>query len=77
LQAETILPLSLILLESISSNRKDKGFGSWDKDSYTGSWLALLSCTCVLPSKLILLELTFSVVPGPLLLTLVTLKYLR
>jgi hypothetical protein len=28
----------------------------------------LISCACVLPSKLILLELNFSLVPGPLLL---------
>jgi hypothetical protein len=37
----------------------------------------LISCACVLPSKLILLELTFSIVPGPLLLLAsVALKYL-
>jgi hypothetical protein len=28
----------------------------------------LISCACVLPSRLILLDLTFSLVPGPLLL---------
>jgi hypothetical protein len=37
----------------------------------------MISCACVLPSKLILLELTFSLVPGPLLLlTSVALKCL-
>jgi hypothetical protein len=28
----------------------------------------LISCVCVLPSRLILFDLTFSLVPGPLLL---------
>jgi hypothetical protein len=29
---------------------------------------SLISCACVLPSRLILFDLTFSLVPGPLLL---------
>jgi hypothetical protein len=37
----------------------------------------LISCACVLPSKLILFDLTFSLVSGPLLLLAsVALKYL-
>jgi hypothetical protein len=48
-QAETILPLALILL------KREYMQYSWDKDSYTGSLFALLSCTFVLHSKLILL----------------------
>jgi hypothetical protein len=38
---------------------------------------SLISCACVLPSRLILFDLTFSLVPGPLLLLAsVALKYL-
>jgi hypothetical protein len=49
----------------------------WDKDSYTGHWLTLISCAWVLPFRLILFDLTFSLVPVPLfLLASVALKYL-
>jgi hypothetical protein len=34
----------------------------------------LISCACVLPSRLILLDLTFSLVPGPPLLASVAFK---
>jgi hypothetical protein len=43
-------------------------FPGWDKDSYTGSWLTLISCTCVLPLRLILFDPTFSLDPGHLFL---------
>jgi hypothetical protein len=77
--AETILPLSLILLKREYKQKweRPRVFASWDKGSYTGSWLTLISRTCVLSSKLILLELIFSLVPGPLRpLASVALKYL-
>jgi hypothetical protein len=54
-QAETVLPLSLTLLKrKHSNNKKDKDFfASWDKDSNTERFLAMLPCTNVLQPKLI------------------------
>jgi hypothetical protein len=38
----------------------------WDKDSYTGRFLALLPCTCKLQPTLVSFYQTFSLIPGPL-----------
>jgi hypothetical protein len=53
LQAEPVLPLSLILLKKIHKhNKKDKVF-LLVRDSYTEIFLALLPCTNVLEPMLI------------------------
>jgi hypothetical protein len=53
----------------MDNNEKDKAFLLVEiRIPIQGRFLALLPCKNVLHSKLILLELTFSLVPGPLLL---------
>jgi hypothetical protein len=53
--------------EDISNNKKDKAiFASWDKDSYTEKFLALLPCTSVLQPELIHLNPTSSLLPSHL-----------
>jgi hypothetical protein len=47
-------PLQFCWREDISNNKKDSIFASWDKDSYTERFLALLPCTSVLQFKLII-----------------------
>jgi hypothetical protein len=65
-------------VEDISNNEKNKAFfSSWDKDSYTERFLALLLCTSVLQPKWIHLYLTSSPLPGHLpILTSVALRLL-
>jgi hypothetical protein len=46
--------------------RKKSVFATWDKNSYTQRFLALLPCTSVLQSKLIHFYLTFLLVPDHL-----------
>jgi hypothetical protein len=58
-QADPVLPFSPILLKRRHKhNKKDSVFASWDKNSYTERYLALLPCTCVLQPELIYLYQT-------------------
>jgi hypothetical protein len=50
----------------------------WRKDSYTGRFLVLFPCTCVLQPKLVHLYQTSSLLPGPLpIVALATLRLLH
>jgi hypothetical protein len=61
----------------ISNNNRHSIFSSWDKDSYTERFLALLPCTSVLQPKLIHLYLTSSLLPSHLpISTSVILRFL-
>jgi hypothetical protein len=77
-QAEAVLSSSPILLKRRhKQEERQTSFASWDKDSYTERFLALLPYTNVLQRKLIHLYLTFSLVPDHLpILTSVTLRFL-
>jgi hypothetical protein len=49
----------------MSNNKEDKVFASWDKDSYTERFLALLLCTIVLQSELLIhIYLIYSLLPS-------------
>jgi hypothetical protein len=48
LPSRTCSALFSNFVEDINSNKKQRIFASWDKDSYTERFLALLSCTSVL-----------------------------
>jgi hypothetical protein len=58
-QAEPVLSFSPILLKSRHKQERQSVFASWDKDSYTERFLALVPCTSVLQPELIHLYLTF------------------
>jgi hypothetical protein len=77
-QVEPVLPFSPILLKTGHKQQERQSvFASWDKDSYTERFLALLPCVSVLQPKLIHLYLTFSLVPNPFpILTSVALRFL-
>jgi hypothetical protein len=54
-------------LEKKRDNKKDiELLLAWDKSSYTGRFLALLPCTCVLQPKLVHLYQTSLLLPGHL-----------
>jgi hypothetical protein len=72
-----ILPLPPKSSSLPGNNNRDSVFASWDKDSYTEWFLALLPCTSVLQPELIHLYLIFSLLPGHLpILTSVALTLL-
>jgi hypothetical protein len=64
--------------EDISNNKKDLAFLLvWDKDCYTGRFLALLPCICVLQPELIHLYQTSLLFPSHLpIVTFVSLRLL-
>jgi hypothetical protein len=50
----------------------------WDEDSYTGSFLVLFPCTCILQPKLVHLCKTSSLFPSPLpMVTPASLRFLH